>query len=366
MDVNFMYAPVIKGKVNDIKAASYVAHELLDRVKPIFELPPFLATDKPEQVLARFSKNLSKHYPTRPCYVDFPLLKSGAQTSDGQSVLANAYGQLNALSINFEPVYGFDRDDSQWPLVIQQANQSGGMLLRLDPDDVEFVSDTIDQIQDLTLQGLDTRILDILIDCRSLSGNAATVALSESVAVLIENLATSFRLRKVIVAGSSAPKTVTSIEKNSSGSILRNELSLWTNLRVRNLAMDAIYSDYGVIHPDFTDLTPSPHINGKIRYTKGKHFHIFRGHSLSQDDKYEQYRKLSHAVLNSGLYQGHTFSHGDRYIYDCATGHATTGNAGTWVMNDLNHHFTYSVHQLARLESLIYRGYPEAAILEAA
>ncbi len=366
MDFDYVYAPVIKGKVNDIKAASFVAHNFLDRIKPIFELPPFVVTDKAEQVLARFSRNLSKHYAQRPCYVDFPLLREGATTSDGIPVLENAYGQLNALSINFEPTYGFDRDDTQWRLVINQAEKSGGMLLRLTPDDLEFVSDTMDQIQDLTVRGLDTRIVDVLLDCRSLTNAAQTTALSESASVMIDNLATSFRLRKVIVTGSSAPKTVTSVEKNSSGSLLRNELSLWANLRLRNLAMDAVYSDYGVIHPDFTDLTPSPHINGKIRYTKGKHIHIFRGHSLSQDDRYEQYRKLSHAVLNSGLYLGHTYSHGDRYIYDCATGHATTGNAGTWVLNDLNHHFTHATEQISRLETLIYRGYPETAILQAA
>ena len=366
MDFNFHYAPVIKGKMNDIKAASFVASHLLDRAKPIFELPPFVATDKAEQVLARFSKNLSKHYDARPCYVDFPLLKAGTITSDGQPVLHNAYGQLNALAINFEPVYGFDRDDSQWELVIRQAKLSGGMLLRLDLEDIEFMSDTVDQIQDLTMRGLDTRSLDVLVDCRYLRSSVETVALAESVAVLIEKLATSFKLRKIIVTGSSAPKNVSNIEKNSSASILRNELSLWTNLRVRNLAMDVVYSDYGVIHPDFTDLTPSPHINGKIRYTKGLSFHIFRGHSLRQDDKYEQYRSLSHKVMNSGLYEGHAFSVGDRYIYDCATGQATTGSPGTWVMNDMNHHFTHAAHQLTRLESLIYRGYPEYAILDAA
>ena len=111
------------------------------------------------------------------------------------------------------------------------GKKSGGMLLRLTPDDLEFVSDTMDQIQDLTLKGLDARIVDVLIDCRSLTSIAQTIAMSESASIMIENLATSFRLRKVIVTGSCAPKTVTSIDKNSSGVILRNELSLWANLR---------------------------------------------------------------------------------------------------------------------------------------
>lgn len=366
MDTNFTYSPIVKGKLNDIKAVSYLKHDIADRVKPVFELPPFIETDKPEVVLSRFADRLGKLYPTRHCYVDFPLLKTGARTSEGEVVLANAYARLNSLSINYEPVYGFDRDEALWGLVIQQAKQSGGMLLRLEPDDLEFMSDTFDRIQDLTIRGLDTSSMDVLLDCRSLTGIASTTAVSETAAIFLDNLATSFRIRKAIVAGSSAPKTVTDIERNSRGDVLRHELSLWANLRVRNLPLEAVYGDYGVIHPDFTDLTPSSHINGKIRYTQGKHFHIFRGHSLSQDDKYEQYRKLSHGVMSSGFFQGHSYSHGDRYIYDCATGQASTGNAGTWVMNDLNHHFTYAVQQVHRLEQLVYRGYPEQAVLDLA
>lgn len=366
MDIDFAYAPVIKGKLNDIKAVSSVSYDWVSKIKPVFELPPFAESESPEEVLGRFAARLAKYYPARPCYVDFPLLKAGATTSNGQSVLATAYAQLNALGINFEPVYGFDRDDSLWNLVIAQGAKSGGMLLRLSLDDLEFANDTLDQIQDLTLRGLNTAHMDVLLDCRALGSVASTVASAELVSVFLDNLATSFRVRKAIVAGSSALKTVAQIEKNSCGVILRNELSLWANVRVRNLPLEAIYGDYGVIHPDFTDLTPSQHINGKIRYTHGKNFHIFRGHSLAQDDRYEQYRQLSHKVMHSGVFQGNAFSRGDRYIYDCATGSASTGNAGTWVMNDLNHHFTYAVQQMRRLEALVYRGYPESAILELA
>ena len=366
MDFQFTYAPIVKGKANDIKAVSYLAAQHADRIKPVFELPPFVHTEDPEKILTRFSTRLSKLYSKRPCYIDLPLLKPGAVDASGRSILSVAYGQLTALSINYEPVYGLDRDESLWPTVINLALRSGGMLLRLEIEDMEFADDTLDRIHDLTLLGLNTRQMDVLLDCRHLSQAEKTTEISGLAAAFLEQLASAFQVRKIIIAGSSAPKTVTQIPKNSKGEVTRHELSLWTNLRVKALPFDVVYGDYGVIHPDFTDLTPSPHINGKIRYTQGRSFHIFRGHSLSQEDKYEQYRKLSHAVLSSALYQGHTYSRGDRYIYDCATGHATTGNAGTWVMNDLNHHFTYVVQQIVRLEGLILRGYLEPAILEAA
>lgn len=366
MDFDFIYAPIVKGKANDVKAISYLSLEQADRTKPVFELPPFVELDDPEQVFARFVTRLSKLYPNRPCYVDLPLLKPGSRTTGGESVLAAAFGQLNALAINYEPTYGLGRDESLWPLVIHQARRSGGMLLRLEIDDMEFGDDTLNRVQDLTLMGLNTAQMDVLLDCRHLNQTENTTQISGVVASFMEQLALAFPVRKVIVSGSSALKTVTQIPKNSKGEVLRKELALWTNLRIRKLPFDAVYSDYGVIHPDFTDLTPSSHINGKIRYTHGQSFHIFRGHSLSQDDKYEQYRKLSHDVLNSNLFSGHSYSHGDRYIYDCATGHAKTGNAGTWVMNDLNHHFTYVIQQIARLEGFIDRGYPESAVLQMA
>ena len=39
MDFDYVYAPVIKGKVNDIKAVSFISIDFLDRVKPIFDYP---------------------------------------------------------------------------------------------------------------------------------------------------------------------------------------------------------------------------------------------------------------------------------------------------------------------------------------
>lgn len=366
MDFNFTYCPILKGKMNDIKAMSLVGDHLAAAIKPLYELPPFKPTDNPDQVLARFANRLAKNAGIRPCYVDFPLLKPGARTSDGSPALQTAYGQLNAVKVQFDPVYGFDRDESLWPLVIHQALHSGGMLLRLDMDDVEFAEETIDRIIDLRAQGLDSRMIDVMVDCRYLGTNAASVTKATEVADFVGRLAAAVKTRKTIVAGSSAPKTVTNISKDSSAEITRNELALWAILATGDLPVEIIYGDYGVIHPDFSDLVASPHINGKIRYTAGSSFHIFRGHSLRIEDKYDQYRTLSSAVVDSPIYQGNTYSHGDRHIYDCATGQVGTGNPGTWVLVDQNHHVSYAAQQIRKLSTLVGRGLPAEAVLESA
>ncbi|HIE4837670.1 beta family protein [Burkholderia multivorans] len=105
-------------------------------------------------------------------------------------------------------------------------------------------------------------------------------------------------------------------------------------------------------------------MNGKIRYTHGAKLHIHRGHSLRQGEKYEQYRRLAAAVVGSSYYQDRTFSYGDRYIYECATGHAGTGNPGTWVLVDQNHHISYTVKQAVRLRALATQGASIEELLE--
>jgi hypothetical protein len=366
MDMDFAYCPVIKGKINDIKAMAFVAPVLAASVKPLFELPPFKPTDKPEEVLSRFAVRLGKLYSTRPCYVDFPLLKPGARTSGGELALDVGFGQLNAMNVQFEPVYGFDRDESLWGMVAQQALRSGGMLLRLDPDDLEFSEETVERIVDLRRHGLDLRLLDVMIDRRYVESRVAALGVVGETADFIERLVTATTVRKVLVAASSAPKTVAEIQKDGYGAITRSELTLWANLATERLPIRPIFGDYGVIHPDFSDLTMSTHINGKIRYTQGTKFHIHRGHSLRLGDKYEQYRKLSASVASSKHYQSKTFSYGDRYIFDCAAGHAGTGNPGTWVLVDQNHHISYALEQQQRLSVLVNRGLPVEEVLDRA
>ena len=60
MDIDFIYCPIIKGKINDIKAMAFVAPTAASAVKPLFELPPFKPTDTPDEILSRFATRLAK------------------------------------------------------------------------------------------------------------------------------------------------------------------------------------------------------------------------------------------------------------------------------------------------------------------
>lgn len=366
MQVDFSYCPIIKGKANDIKAMAYVAPAQAAFVKPLYELPPFKPTDKPEEATAKFATRLAKLASHRRCYVDFPMLKPKARTAEGELALEVAFGQLNARQIPFEPVFGFDRDEALWPFIAEQALRSGGLLLRLDADDIEFADETIERVLDLSRYGIDSRYVDVMIDRRYVESREGALGAAVETADFIDSLASRVRFRRLIVAGSCAPKSVAAVERDGYAAIPRHELTLWATLASERLPVRPIYGDYGVIHPDFSDLTLSTHINGKIRYTQGTQLHIHRGHSLRQGDKYEQFRVLAAAVAKSRHYRGQNFSYGDRYIYDCATGHAGTGNPGTWVLVDQNHHIAFASEQMSRLSSLALQGSNADAILQQA
>ncbi|WP_233886314.1 beta family protein [Paraburkholderia flagellata] len=356
MSQEFAYSPIIKGKINDIRAMAHVDYSLASHIKPLYELPPFLPTKKPEEELTRFAQRLAKMSGRRPCYVDFPMLKPGSRVTTGASALVAGLTLLKSAGVNFEPVYGFDRDETELKTIVQWAQQQGGLLLRLDRDDLDFPDETIERMFDLRAMGLDLRLLDLLVDHRYIGTDVDALAAAAHTCDFVDALSRFVRVRTVIVSSSSSPRTVAEIEKNSHGEITRHELTLWANVATQRLPTDLVFGDYGVIHPDFSDLTPSTHINGKIRYTHGNKLHIHRGYSLRQGEKYEQYRRLAAAVVGSPYYQGRTFSYGDRYIEECAAGHAGTGNPGTWVLVDQNHHLSYTVKQVMRLQTLATNG----------
>lgn len=364
MSEEFTYCPIVKGKANDIKAVAFVSPILSRHIRPLFELPPFKPTDEQEGVLARFALRLKKLHGNRRSYVDFPLLRPGATARDGIPSLEVAYGQLNALNVPFEPVFGFDRDESLWDIVAAQATKSGGLLLRLDREDVEFFQETVERIVGLFDRGLDLSSFDVMIDRRTVSSRAEAIEASGAAANFIDHLCRATSVRRVLIAGSCAPKTVSLVDRDSHRALHRYELDLWAHLVSERLPIQAIFSDYGVIHPDFSDLSLATHINGKIRYTAGDKLHIHRGHSLRQLDKFEQYRVLAADVVRSPYYKGSSFSYGDRYVYECATGHAGTGNPGTWVLVDQNHHISLTASQLSRLSLAVQNGASAESLLE--
>jgi T4 beta protein len=360
--VNHIYIPIIKGKMNDLRALGKLQSEKRELIKPLIELPPTPSDKSVDDHLKKFIQNLVKYGGDGRLFVDFFGFLPGESTEEGVLATVTGYELLRRDCLQVTPVYGFGRDDKMWGhlgAVLEQHNQ--GFCFRLEEDDLE--EDTWEEILRRSSQlGVSLEDVDLVIDLRDVRQedvNEKIMLVTDFMMFQPQNIT----FRSIAIAGSSAPKDVSVIKKDSIGEITRNELMIWASLKTDLAGGDAlIYSDYGVVHPDFAadNLPVGGSANCKIRYTAGNKFMIFRGHKRAGDPG--QYHGLSEKVRSHSMYCGRSYSYGDEYIDDVANTTKGPGNLGSWVLADMNHHLTYTYIQIENLRKNLVAGLSQEKI----
>lgn len=365
-----LYSPIVKGKLNDLKALGMVSGTARAQVKPLIEAMPLPRGGDIDKHLYKLAHYLVKHVPLGEIYLDFYGLLPGQKIADGTDATIAGFKWMKALGRTVTPVYGFGRDDSLWqgmiPIVESNAQ---GFCFRIDVDDLDdLAEDTWGQILERSAElKLRPNQIDLMIDLR----DVMKFEFDELQGIVADFFGINPNIRgyrSVIMAGSSALKTVGDIPKDGVGHVVRRELSLWTRVQ-REVVPDLplVFGDYGVIHPEFSDQGPNKNVNAKIRYTDRGRIIYFRGHGLLRPEKdFAQYRTLAAQVRDSGVYQGPQFSYGDRYIDLVADFNATSGNLGTWVLADMNHHLEYTTLQMSKLVQKVLQVADEAELEEMA
>jgi hypothetical protein len=157
--------------------------------------------------------------------------------------------------------------------------------------------------------------------------------------------------RTFTLLGTSFPATMAEV-RESPTRVPRLEWTLYKSLIGRlsaaSLRLPA-FGDYGINHPDL--LTVDMRLvkpTGTIRYTVDDAWFIVKGPNV-RDYGYGQYRNHCKTVIGSGEYAGKAFSAGDRYIWDCARGAASTGNLTTWRRVGTSHHLEKVGQDLSNL-----------------
>lgn len=77
--------------------------------------------------------------------------------------------------------------------------------------------------------------------------------------------------------------------------------------------------------------------SGTVRYAIDDAWLILKGPNV-RDYGFAQYVGHCKNVCGSSFFSGPTFSAGDKYIFDCAAGNASTGNLSTWRRVGTNRH----------------------------
>jgi hypothetical protein len=365
MDISHFYAPIVKCKSNDLKALSRLSPGIRASIKPLVELTPVPADRSTDEHLLKFIHYVMKYQPDGELFVDFYGFLPSEKISTGLSAAIAGFRVLRKQNRPVTPTFGLGRDDEVWALLRKEIESFGkGFCFRLEPDDLDDQSEESWQeiIERSATLGVEPARTDLLIDLRHL-GFANVVALKELVLDFLSFAPQSNKYRSIIVSGSCAPKHVGGFPADGIGEVDRKELRLWIHLRLDiSEEIPLVFSDYGVIHPDFSDMGPNKNSNGKIRYTVGDKTHIFRGHKLFDPSDFAQYHVLAERVRSSAYYRGADFSFGDRYIDDCADFNDGPGNMGNWVLADMNHHIQYSTRQLEALVANVTAGLTEVQV----
>ena len=230
--------------------------------------------------------------------------------------------------------------------VINTDNQ--GVCIRVKDDDL---LDLEDELEELTEDiGIDRDQADLIIDLEYISPNDSNKNLL-SLRNILRAIPNISDWQSITVCATSFPENTSSIDRNTTGQIERGEWTLWNNLfsRKSKLKIMPNYGDYAISNPAPLKLDPKlMRMSANIRYTANNDFLIFKGISI-QKGKWTQVQSLCKKIISHPQYCGKTFSWGDEYIFDCASGNKSTGNAETWRRVGTNHHLTFVVNQLANL-----------------
>ena len=363
MATETLYMPIIKGKANDLKALGRMPKSLLAITSPLVELLPPDEPDKvaaAEQHFAKFASQIRKYCPGQAVNVDLHAISPKQLLLDGSPALELTFAQLHGLGVPFTPVFGFDHEPELWDRILPIVRSEGrGITFRIRRDDLQSASESVSDIVDRALSaGIKTSSINLSIDLGSIADldGSELVEARTHVEEFIEyaNLMADFGT--LSLSASSMPRDVSDVPQNGAMKVSRREFSLWGAVQGNIRDIDIAYGDYGIIHPNFSDKIVATHANGKIRYTSDLDIHIFRGHSLRTGLKYGQYQEIAARVTSSKFYQGPDYSFGDWRTWGCARGELSTGNLGTWVEADMNHHMVFAAAQARKVATSIRAG----------
>jgi hypothetical protein len=152
----------------------------------------------------------------------------------------------------------------------------------------------------------------------------------------------------------------------------RSEWRAWSTQVLTHPFRKPAFGDYATQHPIPFNPTIHPNPCASIRYTLEDHWLVLKGQQLvprkkerDQSNRYEQFPVLAGVLVNARgpnkqpYFRGGSFSRGDGYILDMASGYRSgavkgevaTGNPQTWLTAAVNQHLTFVVIQISTLFS---------------
>lgn len=346
------YYPCLKLKINEIGALKNIEKSCLSNITPVFDIPRNIKDGDSEKSAMKYINNAIKKMDkwwnkSKPfaidCY-DLPTLKDQA----GNNIYKRVLETLESNGYNLIPVVALNRDRSHNDAVqyLYQSKKYEKIILRLDLDDISDYSTCSSDIEDIFAAFSHSRFV-IFLDIRFIKSEKQLTQIK----ALCEEFVSDFksnhsdRSDEIVVSSSSIPAYVS--KPNSQLEIHRHEKDLYYSLKED--IPDLIFSDYGIIGPDYTDALIPDHLmqevsTPKLIYTSCDVYHVFKGGSFKRHERARnQFHDLADNVCKLDCFRGPEYSTGDKFIYSKSITNDNPSSQGHWYQHLNIAHMTYII-----------------------
>jgi hypothetical protein len=301
-----------------------------------------------DEHIAPFVGRYKTKWGTRPAWISVCDAICDTRLADGSNILTTVFDGIRSNSGRAIPALKISSSPSTLDAVdsiCKKDCRGAGIILSLE----DLMSSTINHSV-LTIAGrigVAAKEVDLIIDL----GAPAYEPYPDFAAVLFYYLSNVLpeSFRNLVIVGTSIPESYKDIAKGRD-EILRHDWNFYRQLLSLFARSDAnpVYGDYTIVHPNFSPqdmrkLKPA----GKLVYTTENSWIIYKGGSFR--DNPGQMHEHCQKLVATNDFRGEDFSHGDKFILQCAQREVGPSSQSNWKGVSINHHISQVLDDLSNL-----------------
>jgi hypothetical protein len=338
-----------------------------DRLFPLWVVAPVawdFENDEPAKSIpdhiAALASDLLRDWGARPAFIDTFYLDDALNS--GRHPLEEIVSEASTLGVPLIPVTGPDRTIEHHQavarIVAKTNSDSIGACLRVSLSDaLNLQAPTAQQRWnvDSLLQklGISPEAVDVVFDFGSDGEDSVAAATLMRAILATFPYVTSWR--SITFASTSIPATLQGFPTQAISRLPRLEWITYLDILAGpQLIRRPRFGDYCVQNPDLP-LEVNPRflrVFSQIRYSSADAWLIARGLELRPNGN-AHVVQIAQQLLALPEYAGASFSRGDRWIEDCASGSTNPGNPEVWRRVGTNHHLEQVVSQISTAVGLL-------------
>ncbi|WP_375090930.1 beta family protein [Peribacillus sp. RS7] len=362
------YVPIIRWKRGEQTALIELDQEIKNGMTPLIEIPP-IDWDFENECFKKSIDDHLKNFATQiktswnnpnKLFIDaFQIcIDDDDIMANGSHPLEYIFHLLSEEKIEAIPVTSKNRGTNYQKAINSVLHTyNTGFAIRLTDEEFDDIDSNISWFVDqFDCSPAET---DIFIDYKYIDSKSPVGRMAKLVAGSLLSLPHINQWRTLTFAATTFPENLSEFSTGTDGNIPRNEWLIYQRLLKTKLPRYPAFGDYIISNPEYSKIDPRlMRMSANIRYTADDEYLIFRGFSVTSPKygKWTQTQGLCQRVVGHSKYSGSHYSYGDKYIYDCANGSASTGNAERWRKVGTNHHLTLVRNELSNFHATLAVG----------